>query len=491
MDFGVTASGFRRKRLADIKIDIENTLRATLGNQINLLPESVFGQIVGIQSERESELWEALEAVFNSFNPNAATGVALDNLVALIGLTRNAETPSLIEGALLFGTAGSAIPSGTQFSVSGMPNSSFVTTSPVTLSAGQNEEQLISFSSIPTSGTFRLNYRSQDTQDLSFNSSAMEVQEALSTLDFGDGIEVSGDFSNGFTVSFLGDAGLQEQPLILIDDNQLVNSGNPIDINTSVVVEGANQASVNLFSNNSGPIIANAGTLTNIDTPVTGLTRVINTSDAIPGNLLETDNELRLRRASSLQSSGAATPEAIRSVIMTIPGVTSAIVFENETNIVDLNGRPPKSYEVLVSGGDQQAIFDTVFQTKPAGIETFGNLTGQVLDSQGQSQVVRFSRPNEIEIFVEIDVTVNPVLFPPNGLATIEQLVVNRGNLFGVGGDVILSPSLICSVDSIPGILSITIRAGRENNPTESSNIFISDTEVSIFDTSRTTARIV
>ena len=77
MAFGLTSSGFNPKRLIDIKTEIENELKATFGNSINLLPSSVLGQLVGIMSDREKELWELAEAVYNSQYPATAEGVTL------------------------------------------------------------------------------------------------------------------------------------------------------------------------------------------------------------------------------------------------------------------------------------------------------------------------------------------------------------------------------------------------------------------------------
>ena len=41
---GVSPSGFTRKRLVDIKAELENAIRAIMGEEIEFTPETRFGQ---------------------------------------------------------------------------------------------------------------------------------------------------------------------------------------------------------------------------------------------------------------------------------------------------------------------------------------------------------------------------------------------------------------------------------------------------------------
>lgn len=487
MSFGVTNEGFVKKRLADIKVEIEDTLKAEIGNQINLLPESVWGQIVGIFSERESLIWEIMEDNYNSMYPDTAFGVSLDNVVALTGIARQGATFSQQSGLRLFGTATSLIPAGTQVSVSGNPEAVFETLADVTLVAGADEEQTITFDAVPDSGTWRLNFRGTDTPNFAFDDPAATIEAALAALPFGTGITVAGDYSLGFTISFAGAAGKQEQPLITMDDNSLLDGATPVVETIAETVMGVNQGEVNCQALTTGPTQAEAGTLTVIVNPVGGLDSVINMVDAVIGRDVETDNALRSRRATTLQSAGAGTPEAIRSRLLNLAGVIDAFVFENQTFVVDPDGRPAKSFEAVVSGGVEQEIIDLLWLVKPAGIATFGSVSGTTTDSQGQTQDINFSRPTDKDVYLEVDLTVDPELFPSNGLDTAESLLVTRGNEFGIGTDVVVTPSLICALDSIPGILGIVVRIGFTASPTLSANLPIAPEEVAVFDSSRTT----
>ena len=87
MTFGLTPQGFKSKRLADIKADLENQLLAEFG-EINLDPQSIFGQQIGVYSKILADLWENMEDVYFSQYPNSAEGISLDNVVQLNAITR-------------------------------------------------------------------------------------------------------------------------------------------------------------------------------------------------------------------------------------------------------------------------------------------------------------------------------------------------------------------------------------------------------------------
>src|SRR5690242_4915671 len=87
MTFGLTPLGFNAMRLADVKQALENAFIARFGD-INLDPQSVFGQEIGVLSKSFADMWENLEEVYFSQYPNSASGVSLDNVVQLNGITR-------------------------------------------------------------------------------------------------------------------------------------------------------------------------------------------------------------------------------------------------------------------------------------------------------------------------------------------------------------------------------------------------------------------
>ena len=69
-----------------------------------------------------------------------------------------------------------------------------------------------------------------------------------------------------------------------------------VDITISETQAGINQAVVDVEATETGPIIANTGTLNVLVSTVTGLSGTINIVDATLGRDIETDNEFRDRR---------------------------------------------------------------------------------------------------------------------------------------------------------------------------------------------------
>lgn len=482
MAFGLDSTGFTLKRLADLTAAVDAELRARLGNYINLLPESVLGQIRDTICKEIAELWEAAEDVYNSAYPDTASGISLDNVVALTGITRKPATFSTVQPVRLFGTAATIVPVGTVLSVAGNPTARFITDAAATLVAGTDEQQRLTFSAVPDAGNWTLNWRGTSTTALASGASAAQVQAALQALPYGSGILVSGNFGIGFTVDFAGDSGKQEQPAITVASNTMTSGGPAVTITVATLTEGVNQAEVNATAEVTGPMLANAGTLTVIETPVAGLARTINYSDANLGQNLETDEELRARRAATLQVAGAGTVEAIRSRLLALTGVTTAIVFENQDMVTDISGRPPKSFEAMVDGGDDQDIADTIWAAKPAGIATHGTETETVMDSQGFNQTIKFSRPTQKPVYVELDLIINS-FFPVNGIAAAKQAIVAKGNQFGIGEEMVTIPTLLSAIATIPGIRDAVIRVGFAPSPVSDANLAIAANEVATFDT--------
>lgn len=473
--FGITTQGFVMPQLSDLKYDLEQGLITQFGAEINLTPSSFFSQFVGPTAERLSLVWQAMQDVYNSQNPDTAFGASLDNVGALRGIPRLNALPSSVQNFRLFGTAGTPVVAGTQFSVLNSPLSVFSITSSVTLGAGQNCIQTIGFSATAASGNWSLSINGSVTGTLAFNTTAAQLQTAIQALNFCSGCTVTGSMAAGFTINFNGAAtgGLMAQPLFTVATNTLLTGGSAaITITPTITQAGVDQANVTVTATSKGPTVANAGTLVNILTPVSGLTNVLNTQDATLGRNVESDNAYRVRMAQSLQIAGAGTMPAIRERLLTVAGVTSCLIYENVTDITDANGIPPHSFEAYVTGGSDAAIAAMLWQVKPAGIRTFGTSSFVIVDSQGVSHTMYFSRPQQIDIYLAITLTVS-TLFPANGTTLVENALAAYINGLGQGGEVIVNPMLIAQLASVPGIDDSVILIGTAPGPTLPDNIVI------------------
>lgn len=487
MALELTDTGLNIQPLSEIKSEIEEALRTSFGPQINLQPQSVFGQNVGVSSERESLIHELAEDIYNSQYPDSASGSSLDNVLSITGLVRLGALPSRITGQALFGTATTVIPAGTQFSVNGDPDKVFSSDSEVTLIAGTDEVQDITFSATPTGGSFKLDYDGEITAAILFSEGAAEVQAALRALTNTSttGITVSGSFAAGFTITFAGDDGKQEQPILAEDSNTLTNGG-AVTISIAETTPGVYQAQVNCTALDTGPISVAEKALSVIDNPISGLTRVFNPAVATIGRNLETDAEAKIRRGQRIQISVAGPIAAIDNKIFELNDeidkttIEYAHTFENiGPDDPDSRGIPKSAFEAFVfltagATDRDQEIAQAIFDSKPAGIQPHGDISKTVADSEGLDHTIKFSRPTTVPIYLILDITVTAA-YPSDGDTQVKNIMVTWGEGLGVGQDVIVFPSLVAQLDAVPGITDVVVKIGIAPAPTLDNNIVIDD----------------
>ncbi len=206
----------------------------------------------------------------------------------------------------------------------------------------------------------------------------------------------------------------------------------------------------------TGPIIANAGTVTTIVTPVAGWASCTNAADADTlGTNIETDASFRVRRAALLALGGDATEDAIRSEILDVVGVSDVRVHVNETDDTDADGVPAHAIECVVVGGDDQDIVDAIFNSKAAGILAYGTTVGAAVDGQGDSHVVSFTRPTELVVEVSIAVTTDPATFPTTGEQQIKDALAALIATYVVGQDVVRN-KLFAPIFGITGVIDVS-----------------------------------
>jgi len=488
MAFGLTADGYVIKRLEDIKSEIQEVARETFGDAINLREDELLGQLIGIVAEREALVWEYNQELYDMLSPSTASGVALDNIVEITGIQRLAATKGT-GTVTLYGTLGTVVSAGFIVSVDGLPESRFVTTADATLAAGTNEIQDIDFTAVPTASAWTLIFDGEETGSLAFNDVAATVQTTLNALSNLSAVTVAGNYTDGFTVTFAGADGSIDQPLLQIGTNTLTNTGIQVNVSFAETTPGElPNVDVAVQAETAGNIPAYAGTLTVIETPISGVDSVTNATDITAGTDTETDAELRLRRNETLSTAGAATVEAIRSRILEIDAVTSCRVFENDAMTAS-GDRPAKSFEAVVLGGVDADIAETIWDVKPAGIASYGTTTESVTDSMGFAHDVKFSRPDEIEIYMIVNITTDDD-FPAGGETSLKQALVDYADANqGIGNDVI-TVRYYTPTNEILGIVDAEILVGTAPAPTLDTNISIADDEIAVFDTTRITINV-
>lgn len=237
----------------------------------------------------------------------------------------------------------------------------------------------------------------------------------------------------------------------------------------------------------TGPLQAAAGALTQIETPVSGWASVTNPLAAVTGRNEETDAQLKIRRAQTLVIARGGTVKAMEERLMEVSGVVFAACKENRTDTTDANGLPPKSLQAFVIGGTDADVGQAIWNTKPAGIETYGATSVDVLDSFGNAQTMHFERGTNVAMYVKV-VRATDAAYPADGDTQIQNAILAYGATLTDGDDV-LNWRLMASLADIPGITSLTVYQGTAPDPAGSANTAIAANELATFDASRITVQ--
>ena len=176
----------------------------------------------------------------------------------------------------------------------------------------------------------------------------------------------------------------------------------------------------------AGPVVAAAGALTQIVDARAGWISATNAAAAAIGRNLESDPEYRRRYTGEVATHARDDLEAVRARILSEPGVTDALVRDNDTvvaKIVQGLTIGPGELLAIVEGGADEDVARAIALTKPAGGPTSGNRIVAFVHAQGFSVDIRFRRVDPIPVQIVAPLTALAG-FPANGLATMRQNLV-------------------------------------------------------------------
>lgn len=312
--FVVSASGITAPTYDEILEYFKDKAKSIFGSDINLDADTQDGQLLAIFSAAINDLNAQAISVFNAYNPNTASGVALDCAVKTNGLTRHDASRSQVDLKLV-GVAGTVINNG------------------VAIDSSDNRWLLPSTVSIPLSGEVVVTAESQEV----------------------------------------------------------------------------------------GAVSAGAGSITKIGTPTLGWHSVTNPSSAIEGVDIESDVALRERQSLSTMQPTVGLWEGLIGSIAQLDDVHSVAGRHNDTGETSTDGIPAHSIAVVVAGGDVNQIADTIFKKKSQGVATHGSTSVQYLDAFGNVNNIKFSRPSDVRVSVNMSIKPTDVW-----LSTVEGEIKER-----------------------------------------------------------------
>ena len=199
----------------------------------------------------------------------------------------------------------------------------------------------------------------------------------------------------------------------------------------------------------------NSSDINKVVNPVAYVSSIIGKSAVKNGSEVESDYSLRLRAKAARGGLGSCTEDAIIAALLTVPTVISANVAANYTDEVDEHGRPPRSFECYITGGEDYhvEIAETIFDKKPIGIKTHGQITQVITDIGGHSHDIKFSYTENVPVYVLMEITTNSD-YEADGAKQITNKLKDYIDNLGVGADVILS-SLYGYIHSVSGVAEV------------------------------------
>lgn len=465
---GITDQGFVIKRLADILAD-DRALAVQLfqdlvqpQDTVDVSDSSALGRLISLAAPSEADLWEAAQEVYAAFDPNSATGIALDNLVAYAGITRKEQTFTT-SSILVAGDTNTLIPVGQTVS-SSFTGEQFTTVGAISLSPSNASGITVSVVTLANSTAYSISYsNTTSTNTITFTSDASatydEILNGLRTVIIGAHPSLTA------TVVGAGATGT-----LVINRNDIFQTVNFTTTANLGIVKVRTVGEV--VATIAGVIVQPANTIDTILTPMLGWDSVINPVAATPGTERETDEELRLRFRNGKYDRATNTLDAIYSALINLDNVSEVTIYENDTSVVDGNGVPAHSFLPIVVGGLSTDIANAIWENKPIGILSYGNTTVSINDVQGFAHNVSFSRPNAVVIYISMDITTD-VNFPANGNDAIRSALIQYfADNLGTGDDVIYS-RLYTPINSIPGHEVVSLTVGTSPSPVGTSNVII------------------
>lgn len=198
----------------------------------------------------------------------------------------------------------------------------------------------------------------------------------------------------------IGQAGTVITNGVATDDNE-----NRWLLPEQVIIPVSGEITVTATAEEIGAIEASPNTITQIGTPTLGWQSVNNPTQATVGVAVETDAQLRTRQARSTELASVSLWEGIVASLLNLEGVTRVSGVKNDEDEPTPDGIPGHTIAMIVDGGDVDEIGKTIFLKKGEGVGTYGTTNTTYIDSFGFPNVIRFSRPTIVNVYVTLTIT--------------------------------------------------------------------------------------
>jgi uncharacterized phage protein gp47/JayE len=481
---GLTPTGLTIKRLPEIIAGLQVTAEqifadlAPTGDVVDTSAITALGRLIGLVAPSHADIWETLQDVHNSFSPQHASGIALDNIVALSGIAR-LPLSSARAHCLLTGDNNTSLSLAAKVS-SSTTRRIFSLLAPVKLTPAKACGVAMSVGTVQASTVYRLSYTVDGITviDVSINSGAAPTAASILTA---LQAAILATHSASFTAVIIG-------TLLWVKRSDPFQ---PVTFTASANLVFSKAQQIAVFECDvAGPAVQFGGTIDTIAVPVLGWDSVVNPLDASSGRNVETDPELRERFRVSKYFQAVNILEAMVDALKNVPEVVDVMVYENDTDTTDSYGVTPHAFMPIVLGGLTTSIGEAIWQNKPTGVKSIGNTTVSIADSQGLQHPISFFRPTLTRLYIKMTIQSTGLLVGNADVMIKDALVAKIKAENKIGTDVIYS-RLYTPINSVAGFQINALTLGTAPNPTGMVNIVIPFNAVATLDAADITITIV
>lgn len=228
-------------------------------------------------------------------------------------------------------------------------------------------------------------------------------------------------------------------------------------------------ARIDLRSELLGAFNLPANSTLTIETLVLGWDTATSLAAAEVGAEEETDPELRARFYRSRARPAQNSLDGLVAALLQLADVRQVVGLENTGSTPNTDGVPGHSLNLIVDGGEEQAIAQAIFLRKPAGTGLMGQQSRTVVDGQGVNRLIRFDRPAMVDCkaFVQLR---RDAEFTAIDVAAIKTQLSQLD--FRIGQDVQLS-RLYSPINTVQGFWVEQLKIGRRGGALAADNIVI------------------
>lgn len=452
----VNDSGWRGARLPELRGQMYASLRGLLkapdGSPavISSDGDSVIGQLIGVSSEEDLQIIEAMGWLFGGFFISQGEGAQLDGAGEWLNVTRYGMTQSSACVVYLLEPDGT-VNAGDSFQVSGTDGDWIVAAS---ATANAND-------------CTGLILKVQDSAIIEGNAFVISVNGTEYTTQYEPGDTSDIIISRLFGLVINSDKGMTTTQtaygeMLYVADGVSIAHFSFAEAVYDVVRAG--MPVVAWYDSQTDFPVADYGDVVSDD--------ILVLANGRQGFLIEDDESYRARlkaAAAARKSSIGASRPGIKASVLAVDGVSFCTVTVNRGIETDENGLPGKSVQVFVAGGTDNDVAQAIYDAAAGEANTYGTSYGTATDGE-TTETMYFTRQAYQSVYVAVsgDVWDKETTGKPDDYYSVTRAVI--GDYFTSlieGRDVYAKQIESSLVVSMPTLTDITVYVGTTPEPAD------------------------